>query len=97
MQMYPPPPFDLRPPPVDEARPKSFVPKLKSGKGLAATAYAYVPSSCTGGWGCDVHVVFHGCNQAYAKISDAYVSHAGYDEWAESNGVMILYPQTESS
>lgn len=44
---------------------------------------------------CKIHVVYHGCNssvQAPGKMS--IVEYAGYNEWAESNRLIILYPQT---
>jgi poly(3-hydroxybutyrate) depolymerase len=39
-------------------------------------------------------VAFHGCLQYESKIGDAFYARAGYNEWAESNAIIILYPQT---
>jgi poly(3-hydroxybutyrate) depolymerase len=61
---------------------------------LADTAYAYVPTSCATGETCRVHVAFHGCEmEATGTIGSAYYLHAGYNEWADTNHLVILYPQ----
>ncbi len=65
---------------------------------LADTAYAYVPLSCRRGDACRVHVVFHGCGQeATGVVGTAFTHNAGYNEWADSNHLVILYPQTIAS
>jgi hypothetical protein len=61
---------------------------------LAETAYAYVPRSCAEGELCRIHVAFHGCLQDSASVGDAFYAHAGYNEWADTNRVIVLYPQT---
>ncbi|MFO1153427.1 MAG: plasmid partitioning protein [Rhodospirillales bacterium] len=62
--------------------------------GLAATGYLFVPAACrTAGTGCRLHVAFHGCAQAAARIGDAFVRHAGYNRWAAANRIVVLYPQ----
>ena len=43
-----------------------------------------------------VHVVFHGCRQAAQAIKDQFVREAGYNRWAETNRIVILYPQAVS-
>jgi poly(3-hydroxybutyrate) depolymerase len=62
---------------------------------LADTGYAYVPTSCANGETCRIHVSFHGClqNATGASGSD-YYQHAGYNEWADANHLIVLYPQT---
>lgn len=65
-----------------------------SGHGMAATGWAYVPQSCASGATCRLHVVFHGCKQNTADIGDQYVKKTGYNRWADTNGIVILYPQT---
>jgi poly(3-hydroxybutyrate) depolymerase len=44
-----------------------------------------------------VHVAFHGCQQSAEFIGDTFVRDAGYNEWAESNRLLVLYPQAASS
>lgn len=73
--------------------------------GMWPTGWAYVPASCQDGAPCRVHVVFHGCKQypdAFfpggpgGKMRDTYVKNAGYNEWADTNNVIILYPQANA-
>jgi hypothetical protein len=44
-----------------------------------------------------VHVALHGCKQDAGLIGDHYTRHAGYNEWADTNRIIILYPQTIAS
>jgi poly(3-hydroxybutyrate) depolymerase len=61
---------------------------------LDSNAYVYVPASCAAGETCRVHVAFHGCEmQASGVIGSAYYLHAGYNEWADTNHIVVLYPQ----
>ncbi|HNP65985.1 MAG TPA: hypothetical protein PKH39_18800 [Woeseiaceae bacterium] len=60
-------------------------------------AYLYVPASCAAGASCGVHVAFHGCVQSSAFVGDAFARNAGYNEWAEANQLLILYPQVAAS
>lgn len=64
---------------------------------LSGTGYIYVPNSCqsSGGSGCAVHVVFHGCKQGAGEVQDAVYGKLGYNEWADANGIILLYPQVE--
>jgi poly(3-hydroxybutyrate) depolymerase len=57
------------------------------------TAYVYVPAACREG-GCRVHIAFHGCMQQAETIGTVFVREAGYNRWAESNKLIVLYPQT---
>lgn len=68
----------------------------KANISLSKTGYAYVPESCEGG-NCQIHVAFHGCQQTYDEIKDTFVKNAGYNSWAESNRIIILYPQAIKS
>ncbi len=60
---------------------------------LAEKGYVYVPRTCDTER-CRVHVVFHGCRQNAAEIGEQFVHDAGYNRWADSNRLIILYPQT---
>ena len=40
-----------------------------------------------------MHVAFHGCMQTVADIQDKWVKLAGYNSWADSNNIIVLYPQ----
>ncbi|MEW5879664.1 MAG: fibronectin type III domain-containing protein [Pseudomonadota bacterium] len=61
------------------------------------TGYAYVPESCEDGAPCRVHVVFHGCRQQPARIGDRFYRNVGYNEWADTNRIIVLYPQAINS
>ena len=68
------------------------------GSSLADTGYAYVPESCAGNPGdCRLHVSFHGCRQGKEFIEDRFARTAGFNEWAESNRIVVLYPQVNKS
>jgi poly(3-hydroxybutyrate) depolymerase len=54
--------------------------------------FLYVPQRCATER-CRVHVVFHGCRQGAAEVGERFVREAGYNRWAESNGLIVLYPQ----
>lgn len=60
---------------------------------LADEGYAYVPQTCRTG-ACRVHVAFHGCRQSVAQIDRRFIEGAGYNAWADSNHLIVLYPQT---
>jgi poly(3-hydroxybutyrate) depolymerase len=55
--------------------------------------YAFVPKACHSG-GCKVHVAFHGCRQNAGEVGRRFIDGAGYNGWAASNRVIVLYPQT---
>lgn len=63
---------------------------------MAEYGMAYVPSSCRplGPKECQVHLAFHGCRQTTDLIGDQFVTKTGYNEWAESNDLIVVYPQT---
>lgn len=63
---------------------------------LSDVAYLYVPKSCEEQT-CRVHVVFHGCEQGAAVIGDRYYTKTGYNEIADSNNIIVLYPQAQPS
>lgn len=64
---------------------------------LADTGYVYIPQSCQQGATCKLHISFHGCNQNANAVGKAYVEQNGLNNWADSNNLVVLYPQTKSS
>ena len=60
---------------------------------LGPTGFLYVPASCTAGERCRIHVAFHGCKQTVQDIGDQYLLDTGYNRWADSNNILVLYPQ----
>ena len=62
--------------------------------GMAATGWVYVPGNCAAGASCKVHVALHGCQQNYATVGDKFVRNTGYTRWADTNSIVVLFPQT---
>jgi hypothetical protein len=69
-----------------------------SGSHVAKSGYLYVPDTCrSDARQCGLHIVFHGCVQGAEFVDDRFVTQAGFNEWADSNGLVIAYPQLEKS
>ena len=62
--------------------------------GMAATGWLYVPARCAAGSTCRLHVALHGCQQNTATIGDRFVKGTGYTRWADTNDIIVLFPQT---
>jgi poly(3-hydroxybutyrate) depolymerase len=60
--------------------------------GLGRIGYVYVPRQCESA-SCRLHVAFHGCRQGAGEVGMRYVSEAGYNRWADTNALIVLYPQ----
>lgn len=61
---------------------------------LATEAIVYVPTACEARRSeCHVHVAFHGCKQTIPEVQDAYYRQTGHNEWAETNNIVVIYPQ----
>ena len=61
--------------------------------GMSTTGWVYVPKSCSDGNLCKLHIAYHGCLQGYEKISDKYVKNTGFNRWADTNNIIVIYPQ----
>lgn len=72
-------------------------PYAAAGSSLADEGFVYVPRACAEGETCKVHIALHGCQQYAGKVGDAFYAHAGYNNWADSNRILVLYPQTTTS
>jgi poly(3-hydroxybutyrate) depolymerase len=70
---------------------------LTASETLAEHGYLYVPQSCLSGEPCQLHVSFHGCKQNADAVGDAYISGSGLNNYADSNNIVVLYPQTRAS
>jgi poly(3-hydroxybutyrate) depolymerase len=57
------------------------------------TGFVYVPQSCAGGATCRLVVALHGCKQGYATIGRQFVDNSYLNQYADTNGLVILYPQ----
>ena len=65
--------------------------------GMANDGWAYVPANCAANQSCKLHVAFHGCKQNVATVGTAYYRNAGYNKWADTNNIIMLYPQATTT
>jgi hypothetical protein len=78
-----------------------------SDHGMAPDGWLYVPAACANREPCKLHVVFHGCKQyetyRYSSglgpvtFGTTYVRNTGYNKWADTNNIIVLYPQATAS
>ena len=61
--------------------------------GMAPVGHVFVPADCRTASGCRLHVAFHGCEQTEQEIGDKFYAHAGYNRWAATNRLIVVYPQ----
>lgn len=59
---------------------------------MDTNGYYFVPDSCSDRRPCGLVVAFHGCLQTQAVIGTKFITESGIDEWADSNGIIVLYP-----
>ncbi|WP_341676713.1 poly(3-hydroxybutyrate) depolymerase [Niveibacterium sp. SC-1] len=75
--------------------------------GLDSSAWVYVPAECARGARCRLHIALHGCRQGQSYVplhpvggatyyGTTFVEHAGYNRWADTNRIVMLYPQATS-
>jgi hypothetical protein len=64
---------------------------------LGNAGYVFVPKDCESGAACRVHIALHGCLQDAGHIGQRYVDNTGYNAWADTNHLIVLYPQTKAS
>ncbi len=70
---------------------------------LADTGHIYVPAGCQGNL-CPLHIALHGCGQTQTIIDSNpetqkryFFKDTGYNPWADTANVIILYPQTRAT
>lgn len=64
---------------------------------MADRGYLYVPAACAAGQPCRLHVAFHGCQQQAGANGSPFAKRAGFNEWADANRIVVLYPQTAAT
>ncbi len=69
----------------------------EAGEGFADEGVVYIPSSCRDTPGCRVHIALHGCQQSRARVGGAFIKETGYAELADTNRLIVLFPQVASS
>jgi hypothetical protein len=68
-----------------------------AANGLAKEGVVYVPPACASNKGCRLHIVLHGCDQARETVGDDFIRGSGFARWADSNRLVILFPQVAGS
>jgi poly(3-hydroxybutyrate) depolymerase len=70
-----------------------------AANGLSDTGYLYVPKACEAGAApaCKLAVVLHGCLQSAEVLGTEFYTRIGVNEWADSNGIVVLYPQVHAT
>jgi hypothetical protein len=69
---------------------------------MARDGYVFIPKACKEGRLCKLHVAFHGCLQGGATdkrtshSGNLFSKYAGYNEWAATNDIIVLYPQVQA-
>jgi poly(3-hydroxybutyrate) depolymerase len=77
-----------------------FVPgNAAKANGMSDTGYLYIPKACeaVAAPRCRLHVALHGCLQSAEVLSDEFYTKVGVNEWADTNGIIVLYPQTHAT
>lgn len=64
---------------------------------MDSSAYIFVPAACASGTQCKLVVALHGCEMGQQYIGTAFVTDSGLNEWADTNDIIVLYPQAISS
>lgn len=62
---------------------------------MSERAVAYIPTACKTN-ACKVHIAIHGCGQGIDIIGDKYYTTTGYAEMADTNNMIVLFPQVKS-
>jgi hypothetical protein len=63
--------------------------------GMNTRAFVYVPEGCrSNASSCSIHVMYHGCNSGVdSPVGTSIITYGGFNSWAESNNILVLYPQ----
>ena len=64
---------------------------------MSPTGSVYVPKACAQGHECGMVMAFHGCLQEASLIGNRWVTEAGINEWADTNRLVVVYPDTIAS
>ena len=97
--------------PVERAQPRSIernpqasrrvactpIPGIRVRSASATAATCSSPENARTARPCRVHIALHGCLQDAGEIDRRFINEAGYNAWADSNRLIVLYPQTAVS
>ncbi|MEH1100828.1 extracellular catalytic domain type 2 short-chain-length polyhydroxyalkanoate depolymerase [Micromonospora sp. CPCC 205561] len=70
---------------------------LAGALSMDGNGFAYVPASCAAGQSCRLLVALHGCLQGHSKVGTAFVDRANLNQYADTNNLIVLYPQAVSA
>lgn len=77
-----------------------FVPRAAAAaNGLSDTGYLYVPKTCEADAAqrCRLTVALHGCLQSAEVLGAEFYARIGVNEWADTNRIIVLYPQAHAT
>jgi len=69
---------------------------IPNNQGMGMVGYVYIPASCST-VSCKVHVALHGCRQSVDFVDMDFINHVGYNKWADTNDIIVVYPQAQAS
>ncbi|SPE20773.1 Candidate poly(3-hydroxybutyrate) depolymerase (PHB depolymerase) (fragment) [Burkholderiales bacterium] len=72
-------------------------PFVGPGLGMGNTGWIHLAASYAGARRCSLYVALHGSQQGYATLGTYFVNNAGYNRWADTNDMIVLYPQASAS
>ncbi|ACC71548.1 fibronectin, type III domain protein [Paraburkholderia phymatum STM815] len=64
---------------------------------MSSTGSVFVPKACAQGKQCGFVLALHGCLQEASLIGNRWVTEAGINEWADTNALVVVYPDTIAS
>ena len=64
---------------------------------MSPTGSVFVPKACAQGAECGFVLAMHGCLQPAELIGSRWISQAGINEWADSNKLVVVYPDTTAT
>ncbi|QSN64463.1 prolyl oligopeptidase family serine peptidase [Caballeronia sp. M1242] len=64
---------------------------------MSSTGSVFVPKACAQGQQCGLVLALHGCLQQASLIGNRWVTEAGINEWADTNKLVVIYPDTVAS
>ncbi|MGJ7917128.1 prolyl oligopeptidase family serine peptidase [Massilia sp. LXY-6] len=68
-----------------------------SSVSMSPTGTVFVPKACQAGKPCGFVLALHGCLQEASLIGNRWVAEAGINEWADTNNLVVVYPDTVAS
>ena len=67
------------------------------GASMDSTGFYYIPPNCQDGLiVCKLHIFFHGCAMGQEFIGTEFIETAGFIEIADTNDIVLLFPQVSS-